>query len=140
MSYGELQPVHEHEFESPDAPWRRADTCREIERAAAELARELSDRLGWKVKVEVTARLGGQIASSAMRAVPDTGPDPAQRNPAREARPQAGSRSATSASRSPDTCLTGRPMLNAASEPTATIAAPTYTAIDMPCAKVAPVR
>ena len=55
---------------SPDAPWRRADTCTEIERAAAELARELSDRLGWKVKVEVTARLGGQIASSAMRAVP----------------------------------------------------------------------
>jgi hypothetical protein len=63
MSYGELQPVEE-------APWRRADTCEEIERAASMLARELSDLLGWKVKVEVTARLGGQIASSAMRAVP----------------------------------------------------------------------
>jgi hypothetical protein len=70
MSYGELQPVHVHDFETPDAPWRRADTCDEIERAASVLARELSDLLGWKVKVEVTARLGGQIASSAMRAVP----------------------------------------------------------------------
>ena len=73
MSYGESQP-HGHEFEASfetlDAPWRRADTCNEIERAAAVLARELSDLLGWKVKVEVTARLGGQIASSAMRAVP----------------------------------------------------------------------
>ena len=73
MSYGDLQPVHgpEYEaFETADAPWRRSDTCEEIERAAAVLARELSDLLGWKVKVEVTARLGGQIASSAMRAVP----------------------------------------------------------------------
>ena len=75
MSFGELQPDYGHEFhtadyESPDAPWRRPDTCNEIERAAAKLARELSDVLGWKVKVEVTARLGGQIASSAMRAVP----------------------------------------------------------------------
>lgn len=70
MSYSELQPVHVHEFGTPDAPWRRADTCDEIERAASVLARELSDLVGWKVKVEVTARLGGQIASSAMRAVP----------------------------------------------------------------------
>ena len=70
MSYGELQPVHGSEYGVAAAPWRRADTCNEIERAAAVLARELSDLLGWKVKVEVTARLGGQIASSAMRAVP----------------------------------------------------------------------
>jgi hypothetical protein len=70
MSYGELQPVYGQEFETPNAPWCRADTCDEIERAAAVLARELSDLLGWKVKVEVTARLGGQIASSAMRSVP----------------------------------------------------------------------
>ncbi|MGZ4258667.1 MAG: hypothetical protein ACXVRE_12970 [Gaiellaceae bacterium] len=60
-----------HEFETADAPWGRADTCDEIERAASALARELSELLGWKVKVEVTARLGGQIASSAMRAVPN---------------------------------------------------------------------
>ena len=70
MSYGELQPVHGSDYGAADAPWRRADTCNEIERAATVLARELSDLLGWKVKVEVTARLGGQMASSAMRAVP----------------------------------------------------------------------
>jgi len=70
MSFGEWQPQYLHELESSDGPWRRAATSDEIERAAAELARELADLLGWKVKVEVTARLGGQIASSAMRAVP----------------------------------------------------------------------
>lgn len=70
MSYGELQSVRGQELETPDAPWGRADACDEVVRAAAVLARELSDLLGWKVKVEVTARLGGQIASAAVRAFP----------------------------------------------------------------------
>ena len=67
MSYGEIQPgCGSTRQRAPEAPWRRPTRADEIERAAAALARELSDLLGWKVKVEVTARLGGQIASSAM--------------------------------------------------------------------------
>jgi hypothetical protein len=67
MSY---EPLRRQDYETPDEPWPRAEASNEVMRAAAELARELSDRLGWKVKVEVTARLGGQLASTAIRAVP----------------------------------------------------------------------
>jgi hypothetical protein len=70
MSYSEFQPTRLHEAAAPEGPWRRSDAADEIERAGAALAHELSELLGWKVKVEVTARLGGQLASAASRAVP----------------------------------------------------------------------
>lgn len=70
MSYSEVQPSMLHETAAPEGPWRRADAADKIERAAEALAHELSELLGWKVKVEVTARLGGQLASAASRAVP----------------------------------------------------------------------
>ena len=70
MSYSEIQPVRLHETAAPEGPWCRADAADKIGRAAEALAHELSELLGWKVKVEVTARLGGQFASAASRAVP----------------------------------------------------------------------
>jgi hypothetical protein len=70
MSYSEVQPVHLQEAAAPEGPWRRSDATDKIERAAEALAHELSGLLGWKVKVEVTARLGGQLASATSRAVP----------------------------------------------------------------------
>jgi hypothetical protein len=62
MSYSELQ-------RKADA-WSRADASTEVARTAEALARELAERLGWNVKVEINARLGGQMACAAVRAKP----------------------------------------------------------------------
>jgi hypothetical protein len=70
MSHDNLHRLRPHGVPVPVGTWGRADASTEVGRAAEALARELADRLGWNVRVEITARLGGQMASAAVRATP----------------------------------------------------------------------
>jgi hypothetical protein len=75
MGHSNLLPFRPHGVPAPEGTWGRADAANEVEHAAEALARELADRLGWRIKVEITARLGGQIAGAAARATPRDGDD-----------------------------------------------------------------
>ena len=70
MGYSETQWLRPHGVPAPAGTWSRADAAAEVERTAELLAQELAERLGWKVKVEITARLGGQLACAAARSTP----------------------------------------------------------------------